>query len=182
MAPLKKMKLKQIFFEILVSFKIAFFIYFMDNLILIFNSLVPLIICVNVGDEKNEEFRLLRGLYLTCWTKDHSLFTIIFVIPLMIFFGACIPLFIIIKIYSAKKNGTFKSKTFLNQFAKFLLPYKEARAYYEVFLIFNKVIIVFLKEGLILMTVYGNLLVILMILFFYLIFYLIIHLISKPYQ
>ena len=36
--------------------KCCFYVFFMDNLILIFNSFSPLLICVNIGDEKQTDF------------------------------------------------------------------------------------------------------------------------------
>ena len=41
------------FKKIIIFMKSAFLIYFTDNIIFLFNGLVPLLICVNVGDEQH---------------------------------------------------------------------------------------------------------------------------------
>ena len=73
-------------------------------------------------------------------------------------------------------------KQFLRTFEKFILPYKYSRASYGILLIFNKTIIVFLKEMVIQMTISGDMIVILLILLFYLMIYYLIQRLSKPYK
>ena len=73
-------------------------------------------------------------------------------------------------------------KQFLQTFEKFILPYKSSRASYGILLIFNKTIIVFLKEMVIQMTISGEMIVILLILLFYLMIYYSIQRLSKPYK
>ena len=119
----------------------SFFIYFNDNLILLMNCMIPLIICINVGDEMQVDNRLLRAPYKSCWTNDHLYFIYFFVGPILSLFGVILPIFVFFQIRKAHRRGL--TKQFLNKYAKFLLPYKSNRAYYEVFIILNKVIIVF---------------------------------------
>ena len=73
-------------------------------------------------------------------------------------------------------------KQFLRTFEKFILPYKTSRASYGILLIFNKTIIVFLKEMVIQMTISGEMIVILLIMLFYLMIYFSIQRLSKPYK
>jgi hypothetical protein len=118
----------------------------------------------------------------TCWSRGHTLFSFLFALPLLIFFGLGIPFFVGFRIFSARRSGHLKSKTFLKFFGKFIIPYNDNRAFYEIFLIFNKIVIVFFKEWFIRETILGNLTVILTVFLLYLIIYLIIHLALSPYN
>ncbi len=53
--------------KIYISLKSTYLIYFTENIIFLFNGLVPLLICVNVGDESNVNMRMVRNPNITCW-------------------------------------------------------------------------------------------------------------------
>ena len=152
--------------------KSAFILYFTDNIILLFNSSVPLFICVNVGDEKDQQIRLVKSLAISCWEGKHKVFSLLVATPLMAFFGLLIPSFLAAKIYkSMKKEDSPEKEKFLQGFEKFTLPYKNNRGFYGVLLIFNKIIVVFLKGFVTGMIISGNILTILLIVIFYLLIY-----------
>ena len=52
--------------KIYLSFKSAFLTYFTDNIIFLLNGLVPLLICVNIGDERQNDIKMVRNLNIIC--------------------------------------------------------------------------------------------------------------------
>jgi hypothetical protein len=118
-----------------------------------------------------------------CWVGQHKFYSYWIVIPILTLFGFFLPFYIIYKIYKYQNiKDSLERKKFLNRFEKFISPYKYSRASYGVLLIFNKIIVVFLKELVIQMTINGEMIVILLILLFYLVIYHLIHRFAKPYK
>ena len=126
---------------------------------------------------------MVRSPNISCWEGQHKFYSYVMAIPILILFGFLLPLYIAYKIYKYKYiKVSIERKKFLNEFEKFILPYKNSRASYGILLIFNKIIVVFLKELVIRMTITGEMIVILLILLFYLIIYYLIYRLAKPYK
>jgi hypothetical protein len=93
--------------------RIAMYIYFMNNIVLLMSPLIKFFFCINVGDAANPEYRLLRSMDITCMRPDHSNYVFIMAIPLVAIFGLFIPIFITLRIYRAKKLGRLRGKKFI---------------------------------------------------------------------
>ena len=145
--------------------------------------MVPLLICVNVGDKREISIRLVRSPNITCWEGQHKIFLNTVALPLIAFFGLFIPLYVGYKIYSSREvHSLVDRKKYLLGFEKFIMPYRESRNLYGILLIFNKIALVILKELVIQMSILGDTIIILVIIFFYLIVYFVVLKISEPYK
>ena len=138
--------------------------------------------CVNIGDDFQIEKRVVRHPNIICWRGHHGFFVYTLVIPVLVSTGLVVPLLITYKISSAKYEKGVEKKKFLHNFSKFILPFRDSRAFYGILLIINKIIVVILKELLILMTVSGDIIVMLLIILIYLIAYYFLNFLANPYR
>ena len=127
--------------------------------------LLKTISCINIGDDKNQDLRLLRSLIIGCWNDYQSFFSIFFIYPLFIFFGLLIPVYMAFRIFPAQSRGLLHKEKFLKIFHRFVVPYRKKTAFYKIFLIFNKKIILFFKEFFLRETIFERFTVTLMIFF-----------------
>ena len=125
---------------------------------------------------------MVRSLDISCFEGQHLIFMLCVVIPILVFFGLVVPLMISYNIYLYKAKRILKSKGVSSHYEKFTMPYRDSRAFYGILLIFNKIIVVFLKELLIQMSIPGDIMTILLILLFYFVTYCIINRLAKPYK
>ena len=149
-----------------------FHIFFINNIILLANPLLRTLYCINVNHDSNVDLRLLRSLDIKCWSESHRNFSFAFVIPTIVIFIILVPIFVTHKIYWAKSQGCLKDNSFISTYGHFTIPYKEDRAFYGIFLIFNKIIFVIFKEIFISQTIWERLDVVLIVFIVYLSFYL----------
>ena len=137
---LKKRRGRRIkfFSEFVAVLKITFFVYFNDNIILIFNSLVPLLICVDV-DSNSDDLRVIRSPNIFCWEGMHKNFTLIFVVPIMFLFGIALPVIMAFKVKKYSNPDLREKTTESFKLKKFIAPYRKKRELYGVVLICIKI-------------------------------------------
>ena len=86
----------------------SFLIFFTDNIVLFYNTLVKILFCVDISDQYHQEQRLIRNMNLICWKDDHTRIVFWLVIPCMIFLGLVLPLFVAYKIFIAKRQNKLR--------------------------------------------------------------------------
>ena len=147
------------------------------------NSVVPLIICINVGDDFQNYQKLVRSPSISCWEGQHLLYTLFLAIPLIFLFSLLVPLLVTYKLYKSRLlSEKIERKVYLGGLYKFILPYRDNSSFYAMVLIINSVAIVILKELVIRMNIMRETVLILIIIIFYLLGYYIIQQVTFPYK
>ena len=97
---------------------------------------------LNVDDESNPDFRLLTDFDLEFYSKEHTNWLNIFVIPITLLIGVIIPGFVFINMKKAKKTGKLSDEKFLFRFGYFFFAYDKKYLFYEAFYIFRKIFLI----------------------------------------
>jgi hypothetical protein len=164
------------------NFEAFFLIFFMDNIILFLGPFFKILICLNIDDENSPDLRIMSNPILKCWDNLHSRLVYFLSIPILTIFGVIIPVYISIRIISARIGKTLKNRDFLKTFGYFVYPYREKVNYFESFEIVNKIGLVVVKEIFILKITEGEQSLMVMILIIYIEFFLLLNVILRPYD
>jgi hypothetical protein len=127
-------------------FRGIFLLFFMDNIVMFLAPFVSILFCINVGDEKAPEYRLLKSVSLHCWDQTHKYFVFLLSSPTILLIGLITPIYIFHRIYNAQKIGKQSKPIFVRVFGYFMHPYRDGMLFYETFVILNKIGIIILKD------------------------------------
>jgi len=128
--------------------------------------------CVDIDGDK----RLLDDMQIQCWNRAHSIVTYYIAIPSMIVWGLGLPFFALIMIHRSKKN--IDTILVREKWGFLFNGFKQEFYYWEIVIMFRKVIIIFISSY---VTTFGVITQAL-ILFLVLIFFTILTIRKRPYS
>ncbi|MBF0171721.1 MAG: hypothetical protein HQK87_11675, partial [Nitrospinae bacterium] len=131
-------------FSIKASLKGVFLIYLMNNLIRILGPSFRVLLCVNLGDEKDPRSFLLSDMSLECNSLQHNIFRYLISIPLIIILAVIIPIIVMFQLF--RERNSKKDKKFLLTYGYFIYPLRKQAYYFQIFSIINKLIIINFRE------------------------------------
>ena len=165
-----------------LQFKAVFLIFFMNNIVLFLSPLFNLYFCVDLGSEQNPKMMMLSNLGLECNSETTELFRLLVSYPLSIIFGLGVPLYILISVKRARALQQLRNPEFLRNFGYFTIPYNRNMIFFEVFVIFNKICYIVLKNLFVIFIIQNQKTFVILIFSLFLMINLGIHLFTSPYE
>lgn len=157
-------------------------IFFLDNIVSLLDPYFKILFVTNLGDERIVNIRLLSDFSLHSWNLQHKFFVLALSLPSILVFAVILPLYLLYRILKAKSQNKLYDKSFKRKFSYFIFPYSNNALYFEVIMIYNKLILILFKSYMRMSVIQDDQKVSVLFFFFYLVGLYTFQTIKPPYS